>query len=166
MSNHADSSVCRQVNTARKKAGGERVDCFVTIKRQAGQGPSPQEGRDGTRTLGNSNPRSHEMIFSYTFRQTAAVGVVNLPRSSVGSGETIARSRNRERRPRRPLPRDYINTSRRLRIGRCPPPFLAVHPTRMDVWNATWGPLRVDAAYDYRKHHPSSHLDEKIFRAA
>lgn len=104
------------------------------------------------------------MIFSCMFRQTA--GVVNLPRSSLRNSETIAQSRNSERRPERPLPRDYINASRRLRIGRCPPPFLAVRPTPTDVWNVTWGPLRVGAAYDYRKHHPSSHLGEWIFRAA
>lgn len=98
------------------------------------------------------------MIFSCMFRQTASV--VNLPRSSLGSGETIARSRNSEHRPGHPLPKDYINASRRLQIGRCPLPFLAARPTQTDVeemWNATWGPLRVGAAYDYRKH-PSSHL--------
>lgn len=105
------------------------------------------------------------MIFSCTFRQT--VSVVNLPRSSVGSGETIARSRNSERCLRRLLSRDYINAFRRLRIGRCPPPFLTVHPThnQMDVWNVTWGPLRVSAAYDYRKH-LSSYFGKRIFRAA
>lgn len=97
------------------------------------------------------------MIFS-VFRQT--VSVVNLPRSSLGSGETIARSRNSERRSGHPLPKDYINAFRRLQIGRCPLPFLTVRPTQTDVeemWNATWEPLRVGAAYDYRKH-PSSHF--------
>jgi len=67
------SSLRFAVNTARKKTDGERVDCFVTTKRQAGQGPSPQERRDGTRTLGNSNPRSHEMIFGCTFRKRVSL---------------------------------------------------------------------------------------------
>lgn len=111
------------------------------------------------------------MIFKRVFRQAAAAvaaaaGVVNLPRA--GRGETIVRSRNSERRPGRLLPRDYINAvdaSRRLRIGRCPPPFLASpSSTRADdgrtsgwtdVWNATWGPLACrgrERRYDYRKH--------------
>lgn len=67
------------------------------------------------------------MIFKRVFRQAAAARVVNLPRA--GHGETIVRSRNSESRPGRPLPGDYINAvhvSRRLRIGRCPPSFLAV----------------------------------------
>lgn len=53
---------------------------------------------------------------------TGRASVVNLPRSSFGSGEIIVRSRNSKRRPGRPLPKDYINAvsvSRRLRIGRC-----------------------------------------------
>jgi len=148
----------------KEKAGGEKVNCFVTVKRQAEQGASPQEGRDGTLRLSNSRIRGVTKWYSAVrFDRRKTVSVVNLPRSSVGSGETIAQSRNSERCLRRLLPRDYINAFRRLRIGRCPPPFLTHR--QMDVWNVTWGPLRVNVAYDYRKH-PSFYFGKRIFRAA
>lgn len=111
------------------------------------------------------------MIFKRVFRQAVAAGVVNLPRH-VGRGETIVRSRNSESRPGRPLPGDYINavdTSRRLRIGRCPPPFLAILGSDGRVeCHVEALVCRVrrsrERRYDYRKH-TSSHLGARIFRA-
>lgn len=96
-------------------------------------------------------------------------------RGSLGSGETIVRSRNSDGRPGRPLPGDYINAvdaSRRLRIGRCPPPsLLAVRSDgRMECHVGTLACSK-PRRYDYRKHSLSSLLlspygGERIFHAS
>lgn len=87
----------------------------------------PQETRDSKKgetvlELSLNPPESWSRNDIQPKVSTSRASVVNLPRSSFGSGEIIVRSRNSKRRPGRPLPKDYINAvsvSRRLRIGRC-----------------------------------------------
>lgn len=116
-------------------------------------------------SLNSAVPRSRNDIQPKV--STGRASVINLPRSSFGSGEIIVQSRNSQRRPGRPLPRDYINAvsvSRRLRIGRCSLPF----PCRFErTCGMPRGFSRVsrERRCDHQKNHSFSHLGEQSFRA-
>lgn len=117
--------ISEEAGREKKSRGKDLSFCYDPEKTRA----SRKGEAGGTRTRGfTAGPRNDIQPYVSTGRAS----VVNLSRSSFGSGEIIVRSRNSKRRPGRPLPRDYINAvsvSRRLRIGRCSPSF----PRRLET---------------------------------
>lgn len=84
---------------SKKRAG--KMYCFVRTPKDE----SLQEGRNGTRTLVKLGLTAEPRNDIQPYVSTGRASVVNLSRSSFGSGEIIVRSRNSKRRPGRPLPK-------------------------------------------------------------